>query len=205
MTTSNQNKEEIRKGLKKQRLALSSSQQKEKSNNIIDQVISADMYRSAHKVAFYLSVRGEADPQELMLLDEVKDEDEPSSKQFYLPVLSKDKGEGLVFARITKDTTYQNNKFSIPEPLFCEGDLINAKELDLVIMPLLGFDRQGNRLGMGGGYYDRCFAFKNKKKAKPNLMGFAYNFQEVETLTAESWDIPLDLIATESEMILPNA
>ena len=68
-------------------------------------------------------------------------------------------------------------------------------------MPLLGFDLKGNRLGMGGGYYDRCLAFKKSKVKKPILLGFAYDFQQVDLLSAEPWDIGLDAIATESQFI----
>ena len=68
-------------------------------------------------------------------------------------------------------------------------------------MPLLGFDRSGNRLGMGGGFYDRSLAYKQQRPEKrPVLMGFAYDFQEVESLLAEPWDIGLDWIAMESDL-----
>ncbi len=68
-------------------------------------------------------------------------------------------------------------------------------------MPLLGFDAEGNRLGMGGGYYDRSFAFKQSHINTPILLGFAYDFQQVDTLTPEPWDIRLDIIATENHLV----
>ncbi len=151
----------------------------------------------ASKIGTYYSVRGEADPANL--ITEVKKES--SNKSFYLPVLSSDKQQGLLFGQLTSNTEFKKNKFSIPEPIFQESDLLSGEHLDLVLVPLLGFDKHGNRLGMGGGFYDRCFAFKKQKKNTTLLMGFAYDFQEIDKLSPESWDVRLDLIATETQLI----
>lgn len=184
------NKDGIRKSLRHKREQLSAQEQQEKSALIINNVRQSDIYKQATKIALYHAVRGEADPSDLM----------DSSKQFYLPILSTNKDQGLVFAPIDENTQYKNNEFEIPEPIVDSDEFINAETLDLVIMPLLGFDNQGNRLGMGGGYYDRCFSFKKQQPDKPILMGFAYDFQQVEVLSAESWDIGLDMVATESQL-----
>ncbi len=195
MNDVSQDKDRIRKILKGQRLQLSDESQKKKSAKIINQVSNTEAFKNAQNIAFYHSVYGEAKPESLL------DIPSKANKQFYLPILASNKNQGLHFVAINSETQYENNKFSIPEPQYKETDIIDLVDLDLVIMPLLGFDRLGNRLGMGGGYYDRCFSFKSKKTTKPILMGFAYDFQEVETLTAEPWDVLLDLIATESELI----
>ena len=81
--------------------------------------------------------------------------------------------------------------------------LLSATQIDLVLVPLLGFDRRGNRLGAGAGYYDRSFEFLRAKPrpAQPLLVGIGYHFQEVPELPAESWDVPLDFIATDRELI----
>lgn len=76
----------------------------------------------------------------------------------------------------------------------------SARSLDLVVMPLLAFDTAGSRLGMGGGFYDRSFAFKRrsgKRSNKPHLTGIAYQFQQAEALNRQTWDVPLDAISTE--------
>jgi 5-formyltetrahydrofolate cyclo-ligase len=72
-----------------------------------------------------------------------------------------------------------------------------------VLVPLVGFDRRGNRLGSGGGWYDRSFAFLRDvpRPARPILVGIGYHFQEVEKLDAQPWDIPMDFIATDRELI----
>lgn len=185
-----QSKEEIRKQLLAKRDQLSVSDKQQKSRQIISLIRESEVFKAAQSVAFYHAIRGEANPAEL--------EKNTREKQFYLPIISLDESQGLQFAPINRNTKYRNNKFSIPEPIVESNKLISAKTIDLVIMPLLGFDNQGNRLGMGGGYYDRCFAFKKTQVAKPALMGFAYDFQQVNSLTAEPWDIGLDMIATES-------
>ncbi len=184
------NKDEIRKPLLALRAQLSKSEQQEKSTQIIEHIKQSDVFMQSKKVAFYHAVRGEADPADL--LSSTSD-----NQKFYLPLLSSNKNQGLVFAPIDENTQYKNNAFSIPEPIVETHELLDARELDLVIMPLLGFDLAGNRLGMGGGYYDRCFAFKHLNTSKPILMGFAYDFQKIESLITEPWDIGLDMIATE--------
>ncbi len=187
----------LRTSLKEKRASLSKTEQAEKSHRVVETVCSSKAYLQAKNIGIYHSVRGEADPSELIPLAKKED----THRTFYLPVLSKDKQQGLLFGELTATTQFKNNRLSIPEPVFEEHNLINGETLDLVLVPLLGFDKNGNRLGMGGGFYDRCFAFKKNKPNKPLLMGFAYDFQEIDELIPESWDVQLDLIATESQLI----
>ena len=191
-------KDALRRKLRDQRSGLSIELLRQKSANIIQQVKQSEVFINATRVGIYLAVNGEADPAELTKATSL----ESINKQYYLPVLSNKKNQGLEYVEVTKNSVFKNNQFSIPEPIHTEESLISTDTLDLVIVPLVGFDRKGNRLGMGGGYYDRCFAFKKHKQTKPILMGFAYDFQEVEPLNAEEWDVPLDSIATESELII---
>ena len=194
MAASNQNKDSLRTLILNERGEHSKASHQQKSEYIVKQVSQSPPFKKAKRVAFYFAIRGEADPQKLMR------ENHTNNKTFYLPVLSPNIKQGLLFAPIKKNTQYKNNKFSIPEPICDHNDLLTGDSLDLVLMPLLGFDKQGNRLGMGGGFYDRTFSFKRSKKSKPILMGFAYDFQEIETLKTEDWDIPMDYIATESKL-----
>jgi 5-formyltetrahydrofolate cyclo-ligase len=191
----NPDKNQIRKSLLDKRRQLTQQEQYEKSLSIINNINHSGVLSQAKDIAFYRAVRGEADPSNLM------DQDTNNNKKFYLPLLSPDKSEGLIFASIAQNTQYKNNEFLIPEPIAKPRDFIDAKSLDLVIMPLLGFDLKGSRLGMGGGYYDRCFAFKKTMSKKPALLGFAYDFQQLDLINAESWDIGLDAIVTESRFI----
>lgn len=95
------------------------------------------------------------------------------------------------------------NQYGISEPDIPISHQLKPIELDIVLMPLVAFDLNGNRLGMGGGFYDRSFSFLMRRKSnkKPRLIGVAYDFQEIETLDSDSWDVPLDAVVTESRLI----
>lgn len=184
--------------IRKKNLALRKSQKKsiqtEKSKLITQQILNSDTFNSAQHISLYHAVNGEADASALVNLDQ--------SKQYYLPIVSAQPNQPLSFAPIKQKIQYKKNKFSIPEPVHTENDLIQGEELDLVITPLVAVDELGNRLGMGGGFYDRTFSFKRNGKEKPVLLGIAYDFQITEILAPEPWDIPLDMLATESRLII---
>ena len=196
---STNDKQSLRKTLRQQRNDLSSTLQQKKSASIVSKIAQSSVYASANHIAFYYPVDGEVDPLPLAKLGHSA----TGTKQFYLPILQGD-NEPLLFAPVCSQSEYVNNRFSIPEPLYNDNDLITGYALDLVLMPLLGFDKQGNRLGMGGGFYDRTFTFKQQKSRKPLLMGIAYELQETAPLKAENWDIPLDYIVTESQFIVAS-
>ena len=186
----------LRKQLKKQRANLTKQQQAQRSSRAVQYIQRSAAFRSARHIAIYLPVRGETDPVTLRRFANPR-------QKLYLPVLSPYKPHGLVFVRWDKRTKFRNNRFNIPEPLIRRNQMKSARSLDLVVMPLLAFDIKGNRLGMGGGFYDRSFAFKRRKghyTKRPYLSGIAYQFQQVKHLTRQVWDIPLDAISTETGM-----
>jgi len=115
--------------------------------------------------------------------------------QHYLPVISKTQ---LKFAQYSFGEPLTNNVFNIPEPL--SKRLLPARLLSCILTPLVGFDNQGNRLGMGGGYYDRTLNFMSRPRCRksPLLIGIAYSVQKVETIKPRHWDIPLDAVITEN-------
>jgi 5-formyltetrahydrofolate cyclo-ligase len=145
-------------------------------------------WRTARLIAAYHAVRGELDPS--LALGRVA---ERGAVVTY-PVLTHD--ESLAFARPGYSAP-RPNRFAIPEPT---GARVALEELNLVLVPLVGFDRRGNRLGSGAGYYDRTFA-GHQRGAQPLLIGLAYGCQHVAALEAASWDVPLDLVITELEVI----
>lgn len=120
--------------------------------------------------------------------------------QFLLPLL--DSGRQLRFAPWQSGDPVEPNRHGIPEPVRIERPLAPF-QLDLVLVPLLAFDRCGQRLGYGGGYYDRSFAFLNEqaRPTEPLLVGIAYDFQEVGAIEPARWDVPLDFVATDRELI----
>jgi 5-formyltetrahydrofolate cyclo-ligase len=122
-------------------------------------------------------------------------------QNYHLPVLTR--GRTLHFARWRQGVAVQPNRYGIPEPQCVPAELLAPQALDLVLVPLLGFDRRGHRLGTGGGYYDRTFAFLKDvpRPAQPLLVGIGYSFQELPALPDQTWDIQMDFVATELELI----
>jgi 5-formyltetrahydrofolate cyclo-ligase len=185
----------LRKQLKTKRLHLSHQQQNRISAKIATNLRKAPEYLAAKTIALYLPVNGEADPRSLVA------ENTDPDKKFYLPVLSPQQDKHLLFARWNNETQFVDNIYNIPEPILTRSNQLPAKKFDLIIMPLLGFDKQGNRLGMGGGYYDRTFSFKQhtRESRKPFLLAYAYAFQECQALSTQPWDIPFDAVVTEEK------
>jgi 5-formyltetrahydrofolate cyclo-ligase len=152
------------------------------------------IFRHAKHVACYLDQYGEFPTKRLIQLTCHR------RKKLYLPLLQASPANSLLFAEYRPGMLMRKNRFGIPEPLPLRQKILQPKQLDLVIMPLVGFDAQGHRLGMGGGYYDRSFGFRLKKRfvRKPFLLGLAFDVQQTESLQAQPWDVPLDGILTES-------
>ena len=88
------------------------------------------------------------------------------------------------------------NRFGIPEPPHRRGNTLSAKQLDVIFLPLVGFDAAGNRLGMGGGFYDRTLS-QLPARNRPLLAGLAHDVQRVDKLPVQRWDIPLDAVVTD--------
>ncbi|MCP3673561.1 MAG: 5-formyltetrahydrofolate cyclo-ligase, partial [Gammaproteobacteria bacterium] len=123
-----------------------------------------------------------------------------SSVQVYLPKVYEDGSNQLQFLHYHPKSKMQNNRFGIPEPV--TEDKIDLQNIDLLLMPLTAFDLSGNRIGMGGGYYDRTLSKLFNKK--PLLVGIAYDFQQVERCPVESFDQPLQMILTPTRTVAFN-
>lgn len=109
----------------------------------------------------------------------------------------------LAFAEWRAGIALEANRYGIPEPVCSEAELSPAGALELVLVPLLGFDRSGLRIGYGGGYYDASFAALRERSeaASPLLVGVAYAAQELERIEPANWDVRLDYVVTERELI----
>ena len=114
----------------------------------------------------------------------------------YLPILVREK---LKFAKMGEK--YRKNRFGIDEPIY--SPLIGAHRMDIILMPLVGFDKHKNRLGMGGGFYDKTLSFHKQLKnfRVPKLFGLAFDSQELDKLITQPWDVPLDGIITPTRFI----
>ncbi|MFT7222506.1 MAG: 5-formyltetrahydrofolate cyclo-ligase [Cellvibrionaceae bacterium] len=145
-----------------------------------------DEFRHSRRLALYLPNDGELDCRQLIKLSWAL------GKRCYLPVLSHNElGPHLNFALHLPGRILTKNRYGILEPAIAHK--LSAASLDLVLVPLVGYDRAGNRLGMGGGYYDRTFAHL-RGAAKPLLIGVAHRHQEVNRLPVQPWDVPMDKI-----------
>ena len=119
----------------------------------------------------------------------------PRTVRYCLPVLHAD--DTLRFAPWTPGAPLAGNRYGIPEPDVPADELLRPDQLDLVVAPLVAFDARGHRLGMGGGWYDRSFAFRADRPAPPHLVGAAFELQRSDAIEAASWDIALDAACTE--------
>lgn len=100
----------------------------------------------------------------------------------------------MEFCLYTMGLPLRRNRFGIPEPLSLLKQQ-RSSDLDLVLLPLVGFDKRCNRLGMGAGFYDRALAKLHCRG--PFCIGVAYDFQRVEELPVDPWDVPLQAVVTE--------
>jgi 5-formyltetrahydrofolate cyclo-ligase len=146
-------------------------------------------FRSARHVAVFLAFDGEPSLASLIARAHRR------GKRLYAPVL---RGMTMTFAEIEASGAMATNFFGISEPKI--GAKIDARELDLVLTPLVAFDDRGTRIGVGRGYYDRCFRFLANRRhwRRPKLLGVAYELQRVKPLASQRWDVPLWGVATEA-------
>lgn len=191
-------RKQLRRTLRQARRALSASQQRQAARGLYRQLAQHPAFRRARHVSLYLPMDGEIDPR--LLLREAQ----KRGKATYLPVLSAWPRTKMVFQRVRPGETFKPNRFRIPEPRTNPARQRKIWALDLVLMPLVGFDEHGGRLGMGGGFYDRSLAYRARRNTwrKPTLLGLAHECQKVERLSQASWDVPLEGTVSERRWYL---
>lgn len=124
----------------------------------------------------------------------------PAGLTYCLPVLHE---KTLRFAPWRPGQALTANRFGIPEPDVALDDTLAPEQMALVVAPLVGFDTQGRRLGMGGGWYDRSFAFRHQRPAPPWLVGVGFSVQQVDDLPVQPWDVAVDAICTDATTLVP--
>lgn len=180
---------ELRKRNRNLRAGLDQPTLDQAATNLGERICSLPEYAQAARIAVYFAVNGE------ISLDLVIDQALAQGKQIYLPNLDQ---KTLRFSPYFRQQKMRINKFKLPEPDVGEEEMLEPEALDLVLAPLVVFDADGNRIGMGGGFYDRSFAFrKDATRTSPVLIGVAHELQKVEQLIAESWDVQLDMVVTD--------
>nr|WP_288911898.1 5-formyltetrahydrofolate cyclo-ligase [uncultured Pseudomonas sp.] len=178
---------QLRRLLRQARRALTPAQQREAARGLYRQLAQHPLFRRARHIALYLPNDGEIDPRLLLRAAQRR------GKATYLPVLSPWPQTKMVLQRIRPGEKLRPNRFRILEPRMNIARQRKVWTLDLVLLPLVGFDDAGGRLGMGGGFYDRSLAYLARRKQwrKPTLLGLAHECQKVERLAQASWDVPL--------------
>lgn len=189
---------ELRRSLRARRNELTPDDQRLAAARLASNLVGTRLFLTSRRIACYLPNDGEIDTAPV--IERIR----RLRKTCYLPVLSRLSHDRLWFAEAGPKTKLVSNRFGIPEPAVKSRDLVRAQDLDLILMPLVGFDDKGNRLGMGGGFYDRSLEFLRHRNhwRKPHLLGIAYDFQRVNGLVADPWDIPLQGVITDQAVYL---
>lgn len=182
----------LRRQLREARRALIPDVRRAAAESAAEILAATPLFLNARRLAVYHAVDGELDPEPLVQKARAAD------KQVYLPALPTAAAGSMSFLPYPPGVVLKPNRYRIPEPV--SGEACAPADLDLVLAPLVAFDTRGNRLGMGGGYYDKSFSFlKRVKRARPALIGYAYECQKLPALPAEDWDVPLAGVATEQQ------
>ncbi|AIR88699.1 5-formyltetrahydrofolate cyclo-ligase [Pseudomonas cremoricolorata] len=192
---------QLRRLLRDARRALTPLQQRQAARGLYRQLAQHPLFRRARHIALYLPNDGEIDPR--LLLREAQ----RRGKRTYLPVLHAWPRTHMVFQRFDAHEPLRPNRFGIAEPVINRKRQRPTWALDLILLPLVGFDEVGGRLGMGGGFYDRSLAYQSRRKGwkKPLLLGLAHECQKVERLTQASWDVPLKGTVSDGGWYLASA
>ena len=188
------NIEKTRKELRLRRKQLTFDDRESASLKIAKNLVSSGILSDSKNIATYLQNDGEVDPIYIS-----KDYVFKSCK-FYIPIINDQNKRTLKFGEYDQNQQFEKNKYGINEPI--NPSLVSIDVLDAVLFPLVGFDRNGNRIGMGGGFYDKTFEFvATKKKNKLKLIGLGFSIQETSNIPNRAWDLPLQYIVTEKEFI----
>ncbi|WP_421506544.1 5-formyltetrahydrofolate cyclo-ligase [Erwinia rhapontici] len=185
-------RQDIRKHVRNLRREISDEQQQLAAVQAADHALNFAPIQQAQHIALFLSVDGEINTRPLIAkLWQRK-------QQVYLPVLHPFSAGQLLFLRYDENTELKINRLRIPEPPLDIRNLLPLSELDVLIVPLVAFDAGGQRLGMGGGFYDRTLQNWQQHGFMP--IGLAHDCQQVDTLPVEQWDIPLPALITPSKI-----
>ncbi len=195
-------KTQIRRHIRKLRKQLSAQQQQDAAEQLANHVVKRVQshlfeQRQAHqckRVALFLSMDGEIGTQPAI------EQLWQASIEVYIPLIHPFNPQHLIFIRYQPHTPLVRSKLGMLEPLPDCSQVCPLAQLDIVFTPLVAFDSSGNRLGMGGGFYDRTLEYHYKQqRVTPAIIGIAHNCQKVDEVPTEPWDIPLKEIITPSE------
>ncbi len=180
-------KSELRKSLRRQRIAIHRAQRNHCARRAALQLLRWRRLRQARHIAVYLSARSELSTA--ILIERLLRQ----GRKLWAPVTGR--SSSMRFVPLRRGSKLRRGPLGLLQPARARRRH-SAQRIDLILLPLLGFDAQGHRLGNGGGYYDRALAAPRAGR-RPLLVGYAYAAQEVATVPAEAWDVRLDAVVTE--------
>lgn len=182
----------LRQSLRQQRRQLSNDEHRLAAQQLTQRLIQTNIFKCSLHIACYWAFDNELDTQFLMQQLAL------AGKICYLPAANVTH-KTLQFFAYSANEPLIPNRYGIAEPSPNPDKMLPPEALDLILLPVVGFDTRGNRLGTGGGYYDRTLQFMQQllRPTKPYLLGLAYEFQKQEQLLAQTWDIALDGVMTE--------
>lgn len=200
LSTTTATKATLRVRLRAARSQLSPAERKAASDRVVANLTSTRLFLVSRRVACYLPNDGEVNTSGII------DRLWRMRRDVFLPVLSRLRHDRLWFAPAVPGMELVPNRFGIPEPKTSARELVRAQEIDLILIPLVAFDEQGNRLGRGAGFYDRSLAFLHNRRflRTPRVLGLAYDFQRVPKITTDPWDVPLNGVVTDRSVYYAN-
>jgi len=189
-----------RRRLRRLRLELDDDERASAERAILHFLERLGVIRRGARVALYLPMPGEVDVRPCL------ERAWRRSATVFVPRISSRRRGRMSFVRWTPGAAQRRNSFGILEPA---GTIrpTPVLQLDVVVVPVVGFDRRGNRLGMGAGFYDRALRRRldpARRWRRPRLVGVAFACQELTAIPTSSWDVPLDLIVTERGLVVPE-
>ena len=189
-------KHELRQQLRKARNTLSPAKQHQAANAVCAQLQNQPFMAQSEHIAMYLAFDGEVSMQKTCLWAWEK------GINVYLPILDPNEAGRLLFQHYTTHSRMTLNKFGIEEPIIDYHSTVSPESLDVICAPLVGFDQNAMRFGMGGGFYDRTLSDLVMQAHRPTFVGIAHSIQQVADLPTASWDIPMDYIITEQKVFV---
>jgi 5-formyltetrahydrofolate cyclo-ligase len=188
----------LRQQLRQRRLQLTPDERRDAERIIARRLQSLRIFRPGARVGIYMAMRGEAG-----LAGAIRFGLGVRAKLF-APAITSMRRRTMAFVPFDGRLALRLNAFGIAEPRAAPARRLSALQLDAVLVPLVGFDRAGHRLGMGAGYYDRALSRRRDTSRpwhRPKLVGIAYACQEAQAIEPAPWDVSLDAVVTEREVV----
>ncbi len=187
---------ELRRQLRAKRRAVPEAQRAAAARRIAEHLLACPELAGPGRIATFLPSDGEVDPN--AALPQLRSRGwEP-----HLPVVGED--SSMTFAPWVPDDTLAPNRYGIPEPSDHRAPRRTAADLDVILVPCVGLDTRGNRLGFGVGFYDRALGTVPSAR-RPLLVGVAFELSIVDELVPDPWDVPVDVVVTERRVVRTGA